>query len=140
MLFCFIRLKRSKMTKKQMPETSLEAYRSLDPVKLSDTYKKIILALSELGSGTFEDIAKKMKVEKSIVWKRLSELERANILYKPGTKKTLKSGRMGFVWMILSLDGVASIIEDAKLKSTQTIQDHSRNIQAIANSQINKLF
>jgi len=40
--------------------------------------------------------------------------------------------------MILSLDGVASVIEEAKLKGTQTVQDHSRNIQAIANS--NKLF
>lgn len=122
------------MRKSKMPETSLDAYRSLDPARLSDTYKKILLALTELGSGTFEDIAKKMKVDKSVVWKRLSELERANILYRPGTKKTLKSGRAGFVWMILSLDGVASIIEEAKLKSTQTVQDHSRNIQAIANS------
>lgn len=132
------------MKKTKIPETSLEAYKSLDPTRLRDTYKKIILALSELGSGTFEDIAKKMKVDKSVVWKRLSELERANILYRPGTKKTLKSGRSGYIWLILSLDGVSAIIEDAKLKSTQTIQDHSRNIQAIANSkpqpQLNKLF
>lgn len=132
------------MSKIKLPETSLEAYRSLDPVKLSDTYKKIVLALSELGSGTFEDISKKMKVDKSVVWKRLSELERANIIYRPGTKKTLKSGRSGFVWMILSLDSISSLIEEAKLKSTQTVQDHSRNIQAIANSnpqhKVNKLF
>lgn len=132
------------MRKSNPPQTSIDAFRSLDPAKLSDTYKKIILALSELGSGTFEDIAKKMKVDKSVVWKRLSELERASILYRPGTKKTLKSGRSGFVWMILSLDGISSIIEEDKLKSTQTIQDHSRNIQSIANSKqqpkTNKLF
>lgn len=132
------------MRKSNVPETSKEAYQSLDPARLTDTYKKIIIALSELGSGTFEDIAKKMKVDKSVVWKRLSELERANILYRPGTKKALKSGRMGFVWMLLSLDGISSIIEEAKLKSTKTIQDHSRNIQAIANSnqqkKENKLF
>lgn len=131
------------MSKSKIQETSMEAYRSLDPTKLRDTYKRIILALSELGSGTFEDIAKKMKVDKSVVWKRLSELERANILYRPGTKKTLKSGRSGFVWMVLSLDGISSLIEEVKLKSTPTIQDHSRNIQAIAESkpiQVNKLF
>jgi len=132
------------MRKSKIQETSLEAYRSLDPVKLRETYKKIILALAELGSGTFEDIAKKMKVDKSVVWKRLSELERAKILYRPGNKKTLKSGRSGYIWMILSLDEVNSIIEDAKLKSTPTVQDHSRNIQAIANSnpktQTNTLF
>lgn len=132
------------MRKSKIPETSLEAYKSLDPASLSDTYKKIILALSELGSGTFEDIAKKMKVEKSVVWKRLSELERANILYRPGTKKTLKSGRSGFVWGILSLEKVSSIIVEDALKSTQTVQDHSRNIKAISDSipksQINKLF
>jgi predicted transcriptional regulator len=131
------------MRKSNPPQTSIDAYKSLDRAKLSDTYKKIVLALAELGSGTFEDIAKKMKVDKSVVWKRLSELERANILYRPGTKKTLKSGRLGFVWMILSLDIISSLIEEAKLKSTQTIQDHSRNIQSIAKStpvQINKLF
>lgn len=132
------------MTLSNPPQTSIDAFRSLDPVKLSDTYKKIVLALAELGSGTFEDIAKKMKVDKSVVWKRLSELERANILYRPGNKKTLKSGRLGFVWMIISLDAISSIIEDAKLKSTQTIQDHSRKIQAIAKSnqqpKTNKLF
>lgn len=131
------------MRKSNPPQTSIDAYKSLDRAKLSDTYKKIVLALAELGSGTFEDIAKKMKVDKSVVWKRLSELERANILYRPGTKKTLKSGRLGFVWMILSLDIISSLIEEAKLKSTQTIQDHSRNIQSIAQStpvQTNKLF
>lgn len=132
------------MRKSNVPETSKEAYKNLDPAKLRDSYKQIVLALSELGSGTFEDIAKKMKVDKSVVWKRLSELERANILYRPGTKKTLKSGRSGFVWMILSLDNISSLIEEAKLKSTQTVQDHSRNIQAIANSnqkpKTNQLF
>lgn len=132
------------MRKSKIQETSLDAYRSLDPAKLGDTYKQIILALADLGSGTFEDIAKKMKVDKSVVWKRLSELERANILYRPGTKKTLKSGRLGFVWMIQSLDGISSLIEEAKLKATQSVQDHSRNIQAIANSkpktQTNTLF
>lgn len=127
------------MSKSKIQETSLEAYRSLNPAKLADTYKKIILALSEIGSGTFEDIAKKMKVDKSVVWKRLSELERANILYRPGTKKTLKSGRAGYVWIISSLEGVCSIIEEEKLKSTPTVQDHSRNIQAITTN-VNKLF
>jgi predicted transcriptional regulator len=131
------------MRKSKPPQTSIDAFKSLDRAKLSDTYKKIILALAALGSGTFEDIAKKMKVNESVVWKRLSELERANILYRPGTKKTLKSGKLGFVWMILSLDIISSLIEESKLKSTQTIQDHSRNIQSIAKStpvQINKLF
>jgi predicted transcriptional regulator len=132
------------MRKSNVPETSKDAYKSLDPARLNDSYKKILLALSEIGSGTFEDIAKKMKVDKSVVWKRLSELERANVIYRPGTKKTLKSGRLGFVWMILSLDEISSIIEEAKLKSTQTVQDHSRNIQAITNSnqqpKTNKLF
>lgn len=131
------------MRKSKMPETSVEAYKSLDPIRLNDTYKGIILALSELGSGTFEDISKKMKVDKGVVWKRLSELERANILYRPGTKKTLKSGRAGFVWKILSTDKITPIIIEATLKSTPTIQDHSRNIKAISESkptQTNTLF
>lgn len=87
------------MTKK-LPETSIEAYRSLDVAILNDRYKSILGSLSELGESTFEEISSKMKVEKSIVWRRLSELHKMGLIYRPGNKRVLKSGRCGFTWML----------------------------------------
>jgi len=88
------------MSERKNPETSLEAYRSLDIQQLNETYRLILGALGELGEGTFEDIAAKMKVDKSRVWKRMSELERMELVYRPGNKRLLKSGRNGYTWML----------------------------------------
>jgi len=46
---------------KKMPETSIDAYRSLDPRELNETYRQILHALDEIGEGTFEDIAAFLK-------------------------------------------------------------------------------
>lgn len=120
------------MGKRKLPQTSLDAHKSLDPAKLSETYRKILFALGNIGSGTFEDIAAFLKVDKSIIWKRLSEMAALNLIYRPGTKKILKSGRMGYTWMILSTKGISTTDKELKsLKNKPTIQDHSRKIQAI---------
>ena len=81
------------------PTTSIDAYKSLRIEDLNDTYREILVALGEIGKGTFEDIAAHMKCNKDKVWKRLSELQRMELIYRPGTKKMLKSGKMGYEWM-----------------------------------------
>lgn len=86
------------MSKK--PETSLEAYRSLKPDKIQQIYTDIIRALSVIGEGTFEDIASWLKIDKSRVWKRLSEMQKLGMIYNTGRKKLLKSNRNGFTWML----------------------------------------
>lgn len=125
------------MKKSKPPQTSIDAYRSLDPAKINEIYKKIVGALAVIKSGTFEDIAKQLKVEKSIVWKRLGEMEKMKLLHRPGTKKKLKSGREGYVWEISHeyYEICMAIANQYNLKDKPTVQDHSRNIQAIANSQ-----
>lgn len=121
------------MPKRKVPETSKEAYDNLHPSQLAEVYRKILYALSQIGSGTFEDIAAFLKVDKSIIWKRLSDMAKMNLIYRPGTKKTLKSGRKGYTWMILSVDGVSKTDKDIKeLKNSLTVQDHCRNIQSIS--------
>ena len=86
----------------QPPQTSLEAYRSLKAADISRTKQRIISALQSINEGTMEDIAEKMGVNRDIVWKRLSELERDQKIYRPGTKKTLKSGKKGFTWKLIA--------------------------------------
>lgn len=133
------------MRKSKPPQTSIDAYRSLDPAKINEIYKRIVSALVVIKSGTFEDIAKQMKEEKSVVWKRLNEMEKIKLLQRPGTKKKLKSGRDGYVWEISNeyYEICMTIATQHNLKDKPTIQDHSRNIKAISEAkpvQTNKLF
>lgn len=88
------------MSKRKTIETSLDAYRSLDPVKINDIHKRIIVALEVVGSGTYEDLATYLSIEPQRVWRRLSELHKANLIHRPGDRKTMKSGRQGFIWRL----------------------------------------
>lgn len=118
--------------KNKVPDTSVEAYKSLNPAKLAKTYRGIILALTKISSGHFEDIAYQMKVEPDVVWKRLSELNKAGIIRRSGYKKILKSGRMGYMWE-LTTKGMPKTDKDMKaLKDKPTISDYSRNIETIS--------
>lgn len=121
------------MAKRNNPDTSKAAFHSLDPAKLTKTYKGIILALTKIGSGHFEDIAYQMKVDPGVVWKRLSDLSKAGLIERSGYKKILKSGRMGYMWQ-LTTKGMPKTDADMKaLKNKPTVMDHSRNIKAIQN-------
>lgn len=117
---------------KKLPDTSVEAWRSIDPTQLAQIYRGILYALGIMNKATFEEIAAHMKVDKSRVWKRMSELERMKLVYRPGSKKLLRSGRNGYEWALTS-QVIPQTEKDLKtLKETQTIQDHSRNIQSIS--------
>lgn len=85
--------------KRQLAETSIEAFKSLDPRELNETYRQILYALDEIGEGTFEDIASFLKCAPGKIWKRMSELGKMELTYRPGNKRKLKSGKMGFTWM-----------------------------------------
>lgn len=86
------------MPKRKNPQTSLDAYRNLDPTRLAEIYVKIIESLKIIKEGNFEDIADHMKVKPEKIWKRLSELARAGLIHRTSTRKTLRSGDTGFTW------------------------------------------
>lgn len=109
------------MSKRKIPETSREASDSLDPVKIRDIYQRILWALSQIGEGTWEDISLILKERDSKIWRRLSEMQRLDMIYRTQNKKLLSSGCKGYTWK-------------ATFKSTPTVQDHSRNIQSISKS------
>lgn len=107
------------MKKSKIPETSLEAYRSLDADNIRQTYSRILWALTQIGEGTYEDIAHALRLDGSKVWKRLSEMQRMDMIYRTENKKTLSSGRKGYTWKVT-------------LKNTPTVQEYSRNISKIS--------
>jgi len=119
------------MSKRKVPETSIEAWRSIDPAQLAQIYRGILYALGIMHKATFEEIAAHMKVNKDRVWKRMSELQRMKLVYRPGSKKMLKSGRQGYEWSLTSHVTPKTDKEQKALKGKPTIQDHSRNIQSI---------
>lgn len=117
----------------KIAETSVEAFRSLDPTQLSDTRRKIIYALSQLFEGTFEDIAAYLKVEKSTIWKRLSELAKDGLIYRTGNKKALRSGRAGYTWRLTDKTLPKTTTAEKMLKGPG-IAHYSRKIISIAKS------
>jgi predicted transcriptional regulator len=116
--------------KRNNPETSLEAHKSLDPVKLRDIYEKILWGMGQIGECTFEELSVAIKIPKEKIWKRLSEMARLNLIYRPGNKRTLASGCLGYTWKLVEKDKEPTI-EIEKMQDGLTIQDHSRNIQEI---------
>lgn len=105
--------------KRNNPDTSLAAYHSLDAGKLLEIYARIKWALSQIGEGTWEDIGLILKEKDSKIWRRLSEMERLEIIYRTENKKILSSGRKGYTWRLTPMHA-------------PTIIDHSRNIQSIS--------
>jgi predicted transcriptional regulator len=106
---------------KNKTQTSLEAYASLGPDKINETYRRILWALTQIEEGTFENIATALNEKESRIWKRLSEMARMDLIYRTENKRELSSGRMGYTWK-------------ATLKGSPTISDHSRKISKIANT------
>lgn len=89
------------MTKKTTyPETSREAFASLRKEELNQTYKDIIRALGALNEATYEEIATFLMQPSSKIWKRMSELLKMEVVYRPGNKRPLKSNRLGFTWKL----------------------------------------
>lgn len=86
--------------KRNNPETSKEAFRSLTAKELSDTHKSIVSALSVLGEATTEEVAAYLREPHAKIWKRFSELAKNEVIHRPGHKRLLKSGRNGYTWML----------------------------------------
>lgn len=88
------------MSKRKHIETSIDAYKALQPEQLRQTYKDILFALSQIGEGTSEQIADALRVPHAKIWKRVSEMARMSLIYRPGTKRLMSSGSMGYTWKL----------------------------------------
>lgn len=81
---------------RKLPETSYAANRAATIEMRSEHYRKIIAALTVLGSANYERIAEKAGLDRHQVGRRLSELERDQKVFKPGIQTLTKSGRKAF--------------------------------------------
>ncbi len=113
--------------KKQVPDTSREAHSSLDPSKLREIYRNILYSLSQLGEATTEESAAFLKIDHAKLWKRYSELAKAGLIYRPGNKKLLRSGRDGFTWRLTSNSIPTTKAQEKALKGS-AIVDYSRRL------------
>lgn len=82
--------------KRKNPSTSLDAYKQVTEEMLTGHYKKIVNGLKQLGTANADTIAKHIGLDTIQVSRRLIELERMEIVYKPGTVSLTKSKRKAF--------------------------------------------
>lgn len=115
------------MAKRKVIETSRAAFQSLQPDHLAEIYRKILEALSKIGEGTFEEIAASAKLPKERVWKRLSELAKDDLIYRPGNKKALRSGREGYTWRLTDKSIPKTQNAEKALKGP-SVADYSRKL------------
>jgi len=85
----------------KMRDTSLLAYDYImQEGKRETTYKKIVVALSKIISGTSWDIATACELAPDKVWKRMKELEEAGTVFDTGKRLNSPNGRPAAVWAL----------------------------------------
>lgn len=119
------------------PQTSLDAWRSMDGKILADHYCKILTALDLLGTAVYEEIATQAGfTDKTQVSRRLAELERMELVYKTGDKGLTKSNRQAYKYKIRTQFTIVPEIEKFTPPQT-TAADYANMI--IANTKQQKL-
>lgn len=87
--------------KRKNQETSIDAWKSLSKEQISETQQSIVFALKNMAQGgTSHMIAAVLKKPEEKIRKRLSELERLGLIFKPGHCLNSPSGRACYVWQI----------------------------------------
>ena len=83
-----------------MKHTSVLAHESINPQK-EILHSKILVGLKKIEKGTFREIAKASNLDEQQVWKRLSEMERKNMItYTDEKKQCQVSHRICGIWKI----------------------------------------
>ena len=82
-----------------MNKNSHDAHESIKPSK-ENLHAKIKTALKVIEKGTFREIAKQANLQDMQVWKRLSEMERLNIISNVSDKRCEISGRSCSIWTL----------------------------------------
>jgi len=112
------------MKKREHSETSKAAHEFIKPHK-PNHIERIVEALKKLKTGgTFESIAACAGMRDDQVWRRLSEAEKAGIIFNTGTTRKLKSGCSGSVWQLTDLSQIPETKpSDISFTPTENIQE-----------------
>lgn len=110
---------------RQNPITSNDAFRALQPEKLAHDYEGIIRALKSLKLANYEQISTYLGwVDINKCARRLSEMERASIIYKPGSKSLTKRNRQAFNYSLVVNGEVSAKPE--KMLSGKSVGDFAQ--------------
>lgn len=115
------------MAKRPLIETSQEAYKALKPEQLRQTYKDILFALSQLGEATSAEIATALKVPHDKIWKRVSEMAAKELIFRPGNKRLMPGGKLGYTWKLTNPGESAAPVTEKSLAGP-TVSDFSKKI------------
>lgn len=113
--------------KRKQPETSLEAYRNLDPVRLSRLHQDMVRAVGALNEANYEAIANFLMLKPEKVWKRLNEVERAGAIYKPGNTILTRNGAKSYTYR-LTKPGESTAPVTEKILPGKSISDFSKKL------------
>jgi|SRR6185369_1439187 len=115
------------MPKRKPVETSLAAYRGLDPVRLSQLHQDIIRAVGALQEANYEAIADFLMLKPEKVWKRLNEVERAGAIYKPGNTVLTRNRAKSYTYR-LTQPGQSNEPVIEKSLPGESVADFSRKL------------
>src|ERR1700743_3079696 len=113
------------MSKYKKQQTSLAAYKSLYPAKLSKMHNLIIEALTFLGEGNYEGIASYLKLPEEKVWKRLNECVKLGAIHNTGRTIMTKNNRISYLYGIGPGHGLP---KKEKSPRGKTVSDFSKAI------------
>jgi len=115
----------------QVPQTSHDAYQSVDGKMLADHYQRILQAIKRLDIGIYEQIADEAGFpDKNQVSRRLKELEGMELVYKPGSKGLTKSNRQAYHYKLRTTDTIVPIIENHYREGVTTASDYAAELIA----------
>lgn len=109
------------------PDTSRAAYKAAASEMIANHKQQILQALKILGQGTGEQIASRARINYFQVQRRISELEKDGLVFKPGHKLPTKTGRLSYVWQLRNPEQV-QITKVEKVLPGKTVADFSKAI------------
>jgi predicted ArsR family transcriptional regulator len=118
------------------PNTSLEAWRSITKEQLSEHHAKILCALRDLKSASAEQLSTHTNLTHHQVNRRMSELERLELIYRTGAKVATRTGRSASCWSLRNPSEAPKKVTE-KILPGRTISDFSK---AISNFKQPELF
>jgi predicted transcriptional regulator len=116
------------MEKPNLPQTSKYAYKAVTPEMLSDHHAKILKALKRMGQANYEQIATYVNLDRHQVGRRISELERMELIYKPGKKSATSTGRSAYDYRLCVPGEENKTVIDKAIKKGKTVSDYSKSL------------
>jgi predicted ArsR family transcriptional regulator len=119
--------------KQTVQPTSKAAYDSLKPEMLREDYRLILFALKNIKEGTSQEISASLKLPDDKIRKRLSELAKMGLIYKPGHTHVTKSGNKAYVWRLVEGN---EPVQQPKILPGKPVHEYAKAIKSIGQASL----